>query len=188
MNAIDDMIQEEKEKQIARGVATILDAIGASSQELTKTPTRAAKMLMEMLAYTTVSNAEIAEKFSKTFVAPKHPSIVTVENIRCFSFCEHHLALIYDMEISVRYLPKARVLGLSKIARIADAVCRRPQLQERISSDIYEVLSAILGTDDIEIAITAKHSCINARGVNKLDSQTTTRLGRGIFANSHPEH
>lgn len=188
MNAIDAMIHEEKEKQIARGVATILDAIGARGPEVEETPARAAKMLMEMLAYTTVSNTEIAEKFGKTFVAPKHPSIVRVENIRCFSFCEHHLALIYDMEISVRYLPRERVIGLSKIARIADAVCRRPQLQERIGSDIYEILSDILGIDDIEITITAKHSCINARGVNKLDSQTTTRLGRGIFANSHPEH
>ena len=182
MNAIDEMIHEEKEKQIARGVATILDAIGARGPEVEETPTRAAKMLMEMLAYTTVSNAEIAEKFGKTFVAPMNSSIVNVENIRCFSFCEHHLALIYDMEISVRYLPKERVIGLSKIARIADAVCRRPQLQERIASDIYEVLSSILDTEDIEVRVIAKHSCINARGVNKLDTKTTTLLGRGIFS------
>lgn len=170
-------------KLLEDGIRNILFGIGISDQsEIFKdTPKRAAKMLAEMLCNTEKINAEIAKEFGKTFPAPAACSDIEAKDIPCFSFCAHHLALIYDMKISVKYRPKDRIIGLSKISRIADAVCRRPQLQEQIASDIFEILSSILKTDDIIITISAKHSCVNARGISKLDTITETVLRKGVF-------
>ena len=72
---------------------------------------------------------------------------------------------MYDMKIAIGYIPKGCVIGLSKLARIADAVCRRLQLQERIGADIYDVLRRIVKTDDIIVCIQGEHSCMTARGI-----------------------
>ena len=89
------------------------------------------------------TNDEIAEMFGKTFKeedAAHTSDMVFVKDIEVFSYCEHHMALMYDMKVSVAYIPHGRVLGLSKIARIADMVAKRLQLQERNGSDIaYEI-------------------------------------------------
>lgn len=170
-----------KKNQIEKGIKYILTGIGAEGEEYNETPRRAAKMFMEMLAETKTTNAELAERFEKTFPAPANCCDVEANNIRCFSFCQHHLALIYDMNISIKYRPADRIIGLSKLSRIADAVCRRPQLQEKIASDIFEILSSILKTENIAITIEAKHSCVNARGANKLDTITRTELRKGVF-------
>lgn len=92
------------------------------------------------------------------------------------------MALIYDMKISIAYIPQGKVLGISKLARIADMVCKRLQLQERIGADIADILRMTLGVEDIMVSITAKHSCMTARGIRKTDAKTVTNTVRGRFA------
>jgi len=94
---------------------------------------------------------------------------------------EHHLALMYNMKISVAYLPKTKVIGLSKVARIADMVCKRLQLQERITSDIAQIMQLVLGTEDVLVHIEGEHSCMTARGIRKPGTVTTTTVSCGAF-------
>ncbi len=84
------------------------------------------------------------------------------------------MALMYDMSISIGYIPKGRVIGLSKIPRIAEMCCKRLQLQEKIGEDIAEVISLATGSEDVIVHITSSHSCMSARGIKSTDSQTTT--------------
>lgn len=91
------------------------------------------------------------------------------------------MALMYNMKISVAYLPKNRVIGLSKVARIADMVCKRLQLQERITSDIAEIMQMVLDTEDVLVHIEGEHSCMTARGIKKPGTVTTTTIAKGRF-------
>lgn len=102
------------------------------------------------------SNQEIADMFRKNFVqdsTENSQDMVLVKNIEIFSYCEHHLALMYDMKVSVAYIPRGNVLGLSKIARIADMVGKRLQLQERIGSDIAEIMELVTDSHDVAVMI-----------------------------------
>ena len=89
----------------------------------------------------------------------------------------------YDMKVTVAYIPKDRVIGLSKIARIADMVSKRLQLQERIGSDIADIIQMVTGTDDVAVLIEGCHSCMTARGIRKADTKTYTQTLRGRFNN-----
>mgnify|MGYP000763660518 FL=1 len=136
-------IDKEAIKEHIRG---ILVALGddPNREGLKETPDRVAKMYEEVFEGMNYSNHEIAQMFSKTFEddlsVKDHKDMVIVKDIDIFSYCEHHMALMYDMKVSVAYLPKDKVLGLSKIARICDMVGKRLQLQERIGSDIAEII------------------------------------------------
>ena len=85
------------------------------------------------------------------------------------------------MKVSVAYLPKERVIGLSKIARIADMVAKRLQLQERIGTDIAEIIQMATGSEDVAVLISANHSCMTARGIKKPSAKTVTTTLRGRF-------
>ena len=124
-------------KAIEYHVRGILKAIGEDPDRegLRDTPRRVAKMYEEVFAGIGISNHEIAEMFGKTFAdadREQASSAVVMRNISVFSYCEHHMALMYDMQVSVAYIPHERVLGLSKIARICDMAAKRLQLQERL--------------------------------------------------------
>ena len=172
-------------KKVETAVTDFLVAIGENPyrEGLIETPKRVAKMYAEMLEGIQYTNHDIAEMFNKTFSIDTESSkdMVLVKNINAFSFCEHHIALMYDMKISIAYIPKDKVLGLSKMARIADMVCKRLQLQEKISNDIYEVLKEILKTEDIAVHIEAKHSCMTARGIKNPSAVTITNKFSGKF-------
>lgn len=170
-------------KKIESAVKMFLEAVGEdpNREGLKDTPDRVARMCNEVLKGMEYSNKDIARMYGKKFKY-KDDSMVIVKDIPCFSYCEHHLALMYDMKISVAYLPKGYVIGLSKIARIADMVCKRLQLQEKIGSDIADVLSDAIGVEDIAVIISGKHSCVTARGIKK-DSETKTATLRGKFRN-----
>ena len=88
---------------------------------------------------------------------------------------------MYDMKVTVAYIPNGRVIGLSKIARIADMVSKRLQLQERIGSDIADIMQMITGAKDIAVFIEGCHSCMSARGIKKHNAQTVTTTLRGAF-------
>lgn len=160
----------------------ILEALGddVNREGLIETPERVAKMYAEVYEGMCYTNDELAEKYNKCFNEDSHDMVI-VKDIEAFSHCEHHLALMYDMNITVAYIPNGKVIGLSKIARIADMVCKRLQLQERIGADIADILQKILNTKDIAVIINGKHACMTTRGIKKSNSVTTTSVLRGVF-------
>ena len=109
------------------------------------------------------------------------PAEDIMKDIDLFSYCEHHMALMYDMKATVAYIPQGKVIGLSKIARIADMVGRRLQLQEKIGKDIADIMTEITGSQDVAVLLEAKHSCVSARGIKKTDTKTFTAELRGKF-------
>ena len=172
-------------KAIEEHIRGILVALGddPDREGLKETPQRVAKMYEEVFAGMNYTNGEIAEMFHKTFqeADPDHHDLVLVRDIDVFSYCEHHMALMYDMKVSVGYLPKGKVIGLSKIARIADMAARRLQLQERLGRDIAEIISMVTGSEDVAVVISGCHSCMTARGIQKPGTRTITETYRGKF-------
>lgn len=151
-----------------------------------ETPKRYVKMMYDMTRYQNVSNQEIADLVNKTFeidTKTDSSNMVLVKDIEVFSLCEHHIALMYDMKISVGYIPNKFVLGLSKIVRLSDMVCKRLQLQEKIAEDIIEIMKILTRSSDIAVHIKAKHSCVTARGIRNTSSETVTVNFNGKFLN-----
>lgn len=175
-------------KQIEVAVSDILVALGRDLGDpgVKETPKRVAKMYDEVFEGMRYSNDEIAKMFGKCFEEPNAKDLVVMKDIEAFSYCEHHLALMYNMKISVAYIPDGRVIGLSKIARIVDMVCKRLQLQERIAKDIADIMEKVLGTHDVMVVIEGEHSCMTARGIKKPGTATNSAVVRGLFKESAP--
>ena len=167
-------------KRIEAAVREILLALGDDPERvgLVDTPKRVAKMYQQVFEGMTYTNDELVKLFGVTFeeegFSHNESDIVVVRDIPIFSYCEHHLALMYDMEVTIAYLPKEKVIGLSKLARIADMVGRRLQLQERIGKEIAEIVGKITESDAVCVLITGAHSCMTARGICKPGAMTTT--------------
>ncbi len=172
---------------IMEHVRGILVALGddPDREGLVDTPARVARMYEEVFEGMQYTNDELAEMFGKTFEAGAsgihQQDMVFVRDIEVFSYCEHHMALMYDMKVSIAYIPHGRVIGLSKLARIADMVAKRLQLQERIGSDIAYVVGKATGSPDVAVLIEAHHSCMTARGIKKPGTKTITTTFRGAF-------
>lgn len=173
------------QKAIEEHIRGILVALGDDPERegIKDTPQRVARMYTEVFEGMNYSNQELADMFSKSFEVPSksEEDMVVVKDIEVFSYCEHHLALMYDMKVTVAYIPRGRVIGLSKIARIADMVAKRLQLQERIGTDIAEVISLATGSPDVAVYIEGNHSCMTARGIKKPSAKTVTTTFRGRF-------
>lgn len=164
----------------------ILKALGDDPERegLKETPDRVAKMYEEIFEGMNYTNSQIAEMFSKTFeddYACGESDMVLIKDIEVFSFCEHHMALMYDMKVTIAYIPNGRVIGLSKAARIADMAAKRLQLQERLGADIAEIMSLASGSEDIAVFIEGKHSCMTARGIKNCSSSSSYTAFRGRF-------
>ena len=166
----------------------ILIALGENPDRegLKDTPERVAKMYQEVFEGMNYTNAEIAEMFNKTFeddleFESESDDMIVVKDIDIFSYCEHHMALMYDMKATVAYIPNGKVIGLSKIARICDMVGRRLQLQERIGQDIADIMAEITGSEDVAVVLEGYHSCVSARGIKKNNTRTMTVELRGSF-------
>lgn len=175
-------------KAIEEHVRGILIALGDNPDRegLRETPQRVAKMYSEVFEGMNYTNRQIADMFDKTFeddmVFDKSGSdMVVVKDIDVFSYCEHHMALMYDMKVTVAYLPKNKVIGLSKIARIAEMAAKRLQLQERLGSDIAEIIQMVTESEDVAVLIEASHSCMTARGVKNTSAKTYSTTLRGRF-------
>ena len=167
-------------QKIETAVRMLLEALGGDTEG--ETPARAARMYAEMFEGMKYSNDEIAVMFSKCFENVETNDLVLVRDIEIFSFCEHHLALMYNMKVHVGYIPKDRVIGLSKLARIADMVSKRLQLQERIGCDIAYIMQKVLDTEDVIVVIEGEHSCMTARGIKARGAKTRTSAIRGLFS------
>ena len=175
-------IDKEAIKEHIKG---ILVALGDNPERegLKDTPERVARMYQEVFEGMNYSNDEIAEMFDKTFERPvgDKADMVLVKDIEIFSYCEHHMALMYDMKVAVAYIPTDRVIGLSKIARIAEMVGKRLQLQERIGSDIAYIMSKVTNSPDVAVIIEASQSCMTARGIKNNSAKTVTTTLKGQF-------
>jgi GTP cyclohydrolase I len=178
-------IDREAIREHIRGIIVALGD-NPDREGLKDTPRRVAHMYEEVFEGMNYSNHEISKMFDKTFednldFVQGNQDLVIVRDIDAFSYCEHHLALMYDMKISVAYVPNGKVIGLSKIARIVDMVSKRLQLQERIGSDIAEIMQEITGSEDIAVLIEGYHSCMSTRGIKKVSAKTQTSTLRGRF-------
>lgn len=169
-------------KAIEYHVKSILEILGAdlNDESIKETPSRVARMYDEVFSGMTYSNDQIALLNDKCFKCDNN-DLVLVKDIDSFSFCEHHMALMYNMKVHVAYIPNGKVIGLSKIPRIVEMVCKRLQLQERIGADIASILEKILGTKDIMVVIEGEHSCLTVRGIKKPGTKTNTAVVKGLF-------
>lgn len=188
------ILDRETLERIAR---EFLEAVDPNPDRpgLIDTPKRMAKYWMELLEGQKYTNKEIAKMYNKCFDMDETSEtvlgtklgrdLVVEANIPIFSHCEHHGALMYDMKVSIAYIPRNKVIGLSKMARIAEMVGKRLQLQERIGSDIAQIMQIILETDDVAVFISGKHGCMTARGAKSREAITRTSCLRGIFLTEH---
>ena len=169
-------------------VKGILVAMGEDPDRegLKGTPRRVAAMFEEVFAGMAYSNDEIADMLGVTFdegivYEGNHQDMVLMKDIEIFSYCEHHMALMYNMKVAVAYIPNKEVIGLSKIARIADLVGKRLQLQERIGYDIAYIVKKVAKTQDVAVIIEGEHSCMTTRGIRKPGTRTVTTTLSGRF-------
>jgi GTP cyclohydrolase I len=180
-----DVSDEKKIEAITINVTDILITLGLdlSDDSLADTPARVAKMIVNDLFW-----GLKPENFPKcTTVANKmkYDEMVLEKSCKVMSCCEHHNQAIWG-KAHVAYIPKERVLGLSKMPRIVEYFSRRPQIQERLTEQIYHSLSSVLETDDVAVVIDAVHMCCRARGVEDQESHTITSKLGGRFK-SEPE-
>ena len=154
-------------------------------QGLIDTPKRVAKMYEEIYEGIKYTNEEIAKMFTKTFDEDIYDvdckDLVVIKDIYAFSMCEHHLALMYNMKVHVAYVPTGSVIGLSKVARVVDMVTKRLQLQERIGSDIADIIEMITQSPDVAVIVEGEHSCMTMRGIKRNGSSTISSTMRGRF-------
>lgn len=176
------MVKKFDLKLIEESIKNILIALGEdpNREGIKDTPKRVAKMYDEVFEGMKYSNEEIANMFGKSF-EEANDNMVVIKDIPIFSYCEHHLALMYNMKVSIAYIPNGKVLGLSKIIRIVDMVSKRLQLQERLTKDIGKVLMSACHTDSVGVYITGEHACITTRGIKSNGSKTVTTYYTGGF-------
>lgn len=179
---------KEKIEKIIPLMAQVMEVLGLDLEDdsLQDTPKRIAKMYVEELM-----SGLPTENFPKcTTVENKFASqdeFVLVKDIKVKSLCEHHFMPFSDFGVeelgcTIAYIPTDKVLGLSKLNRVVEYFCRRPQVQERLTAQICEALKEILGTDDVVVHMGAKHTCVSLRGVEDEKSVTTTLSSSGKFA------
>jgi GTP cyclohydrolase I len=166
-------------KKIEKAVRDILEAIGENpnKKDLQETPARVAEMFEEIFA----GIGQDPEKELEVILDQKHHEIVLLKGIPLYSTCEHHL-LPFIGKAHIAYIPKAgRVTGLSKLARVVDILSRRPQVQERLTTQIAEIIMGKLKPLGVMVVIEAEHLCMSMRGVRKPGTLTVTSAVRGIF-------
>jgi len=172
--------RKEKIEIIESHMAEIMKTLGLdlSDDSLIETPKRWAKMAVNEIFWGL--DYEAFPKCTTVDNKMKYNEMVVERNVSVQSNCEHHLVII-DGLATVAYVPKEKVLGLSKINRIVEYFSKRPQIQERLTEQIFHTLQFILETEDVAVMIDAQHYCVKSRGVEDTGSSTiTTRLGGGF--------
>ena len=165
--------------KIQKAVRQILEAIGENPkrQDLLDTPRRVAQMYEEIFS----GINQDPEKELEVILEQKHHEIILLKGIPLYSVCEHHLLPFFG-HANIAYIPKnGRVTGLSKLARVVDILARRPQVQERLTTQIAEIVMGKLKPLGVMVVIEAEHLCMSMRGVRKPGTMTVTSAVRGIF-------
>jgi GTP cyclohydrolase I len=177
--------RKEKIDIIEKNFKDIMETLGLdlSDDSLTETPKRVAKMYVNEIFWGL--DYEAFPKCTTVDNKMQYNEMVVERNVNVQSNCEHHFVVI-DGLATVAYVPKFKVLGLSKINRIVEYFSKRPQIQERLTEQIFHTLQYILDTEDVAVLIDAQHYCVKSRGVEDTGSSTVTvRLGGGF--KNHPE-
>jgi GTP cyclohydrolase I len=164
--------------KIERAVRDILSAVGENPDRegLLKTPNRVARAYAELMA----GLKEDPRKHLKTVFHERYDEVVLLRDIEFHSLCEHHL-LPFTGRAHVAYLPDGKVVGLSKLARLVEGYARRPQVQERLTTQIADALMEELNPIGAACVIEATHTCMTIRGAKKPGSTMVTSALRGIF-------
>ncbi|MEI2697288.1 MAG: GTP cyclohydrolase I FolE [Microthrixaceae bacterium] len=175
-----DLSPQVDQPRIERAVREILAAIGEDPERegLADTPARVARMYAE----TCSGLHEDAARHLKVTFDAGHDEVIMVRDISMFSMCEHHLVPFFG-SAHVAYIPNmdGRVTGLSKIARLVDGYARRPQVQERLTTQIADAIEASLDPRGVLVVIEAEHMCMAMRGIRKTGASTVTSAVRGVF-------
>jgi GTP cyclohydrolase I len=166
------------EPRIARAVREILAAVGEDPDRegLVETPARVARMYAELFS----GLREDPRLHLRKFFSEKYDEVVLVRDISFNSMCEHHM-LPFMGQAHIGYVPNGRVIGLSKLARVVEAVARRPQVQERMTETIANLLLEELEAKGVAVVIEATHTCMTVRGIRKPGSLCVTSAMKGIF-------
>ena len=167
-------------EEAMRAVKTLIAWAGDNPERegLIETPKRVVKAYEEFFEGYKIDPTEI---LSKTFEEVEgYDEMVLIKNIRLESHCEHHIVPILG-KVHVAYMPKKRVVGISKIARLVDVFAKRLQIQETLTSQIAETLQSVLDPLGVAVLIDASHQCMTTRGVHKPESSTVTKKMIGIF-------
>ncbi|MEQ8199278.1 MAG: GTP cyclohydrolase I FolE [Clostridiaceae bacterium] len=165
-------------KKIQKAITMILEAIGEDPERegLKDTPSRISKMYEEIFS----GIGETAEQYlSKTFTAERD-DIVIEKDITYYSMCEHHLVPFYG-KAHIAYIPDGKVAGLSKLARTVEVYAKKPQLQERLTTEVADALMKYLKPKGVMVIIEGEHMCMTMRGVKKPGTKTMTVSYRGVF-------
>ena len=164
--------------KIIEGVKLILEGIGedVNREGLIETPERIARMYEEIFAG---MNEDAAVHLNKTFTA-ENTDMIIEKDISFYSVCEHHLVPFYG-KAHIAYVPNGKVVGLSKLARTVEVYAKRPQLQERMTTQIADAIMENLGAKGVMVILEAEHMCMTMRGVKKPGSRTVTLASRGVF-------
>jgi GTP cyclohydrolase I len=166
-------------KKIEKAVRDILEAIGENPRrkDLLYTPKRVAEMYEEIFS----GVRQHPEEELEVVLDQKHHEIILLKDIPLYSLCEHHL-LPFLGKAHIAYIPKnGRVTGLSKLARVVDILSRRPQVQERLTTQIAEIIMSKLKPMGVMVVLQAEHLCMSMRGVKKPGTLTVTSAVRGVF-------
>jgi GTP cyclohydrolase I len=165
-------------ERIRRAVREVLLAVGEDPDRegLRETPDRVARMYAEVFQ----GLHQDPRVHLKKLFTQKYDEMVLIRDIRFVSFCEHHLLPVIG-KAHVAYIPNGKVIGLSKIPRVVDVLSKRPQMQERLTEELAELLMRELDAKGVAVVIEASHSCMTIRGVNKPDSSFVTSAVRGGF-------
>jgi GTP cyclohydrolase I len=172
--------RKQKIDRIEGHMTEIMKTLGLdlSDDSLAETPKRWAKMAVNEIFWGL--DYEAFPKCTTVENKMKYDEMVVERNVNVQSNCEHHLIVISGLA-TVGYIPKERVLGLSKINRVVEYFSKRPQIQERLTEQIYHALQYILDTDNIAVVIDAQHFCVKSRGVEDTGSSTITSKLGGVF-------
>lgn len=165
-------------EKIEYHIEQVLNLIGedAKREGLLETPARVTRMYEEIFAGYEVDPRDV---LGVTF-DENHEELVIVKDIVYFSQCEHHMAPFFG-KIHIGYIPSGKIAGLSKFARLVEAITRRLQVQERITSQIADIINEVLEPNGVMVVVEGEHLCMCARGVKKPGSKTVTSAVRGIF-------
>jgi GTP cyclohydrolase I len=166
-------------KKIEKAIKDILEAIGENPKrkDLLNTPQRVVEMYEEIFS----GMHQDPKKELEVVLDQKHDEIILLKSIPLYSVCEHHL-LPFIGKAHIAYIPKGgRVTGLSKLARVVDILSKRPQVQERLTTQIAEIIMSKLKPQGCMVVIEAEHLCMSMRGVKKPGTLTVTSAVRGIF-------
>ncbi|MEX1138653.1 MAG: GTP cyclohydrolase I FolE [Bacteroidota bacterium] len=166
-------------KEMESLIERILEGIGEDPKRegLQKTPERVAKMF-EFLTKGYAEN--VAEVLKKAIFTERYNEMVIVKDIDFYSLCEHHLLPFYG-KCHIAYIPKGKIVGLSKLPRLVEVFSRRLQVQERLTQQIADTLYAVLKPEGVGVVIEARHLCMMMRGVEKQNSVATTSAMLGSF-------